>query len=490
MQSYAAAEHGGKWLIIGGRLDGLHQRQPWQSFDAAGHNTSIYVVDPAAGQYWSAPLTGIGNDTLEAQLAATNPNFHQEGDLLYLIGGYGLDANAVHITHPMFTVVDVPTLMAHIIDSASVTSAAFQTLSGEYYAVTGGKLMFLDSTFYLVGGQRFDGQYNPMGHNTYVQSYTEAVRRFTVSGTFPNLSVDTLSSWVDTDELHRRDYNVTYMTDGTNTTINAWSGVFQKSADLPFLNTVEIGDTGYAAVPGFSQYLNHYHCGTASLYGESVGAMYTVFFGGIAQYYYDTNGNLVADANVPFVKTIGVVEKRNGSYSEGYSTTEMPGYLGAGAEFFPAAELATNGQIFLADSIGTDTVTIGHIFGGISSPAANVFFTGQTNTSVASSNIYEVKLVRNSSIGIIESEVGSDLALQVNPNPANGRLIAQIHSPARGMTDFEVLDSTGRLVYATSIPTKPGLNTMDLGALNLPAAQYVLRAKIAGVEQQLLFFWK
>ena len=36
MQSYAAAQHNGKWLIIGGRIDGLHQRQPWQAFNARG----------------------------------------------------------------------------------------------------------------------------------------------------------------------------------------------------------------------------------------------------------------------------------------------------------------------------------------------------------------------------------------------------------------------------------------------------------------------
>ena len=34
IQSYAAGEHNGKWLVIGGRLDGIHQRQPWQAFDA------------------------------------------------------------------------------------------------------------------------------------------------------------------------------------------------------------------------------------------------------------------------------------------------------------------------------------------------------------------------------------------------------------------------------------------------------------------------
>jgi hypothetical protein len=29
LQSYAFGQHDGKWLIVGGRLDGLHRRQPW-----------------------------------------------------------------------------------------------------------------------------------------------------------------------------------------------------------------------------------------------------------------------------------------------------------------------------------------------------------------------------------------------------------------------------------------------------------------------------
>jgi hypothetical protein len=44
IQSYAWGQHDGKWLIVGGRLDGLHQRQPFAAFDAAGHNTQLIVT--------------------------------------------------------------------------------------------------------------------------------------------------------------------------------------------------------------------------------------------------------------------------------------------------------------------------------------------------------------------------------------------------------------------------------------------------------------
>ncbi|MBK6445932.1 MAG: hypothetical protein IPF81_11780 [Bacteroidetes bacterium] len=46
LQSFVHAQVDGKWLLIGGRTDGLHQRQPFASFAVAGNNTNIYVVDP------------------------------------------------------------------------------------------------------------------------------------------------------------------------------------------------------------------------------------------------------------------------------------------------------------------------------------------------------------------------------------------------------------------------------------------------------------
>jgi len=50
LHSYAWGQQGGKWLIIGGRKDGLHARQPFNAFPQAQNNTDIYVVDWAAGQ--------------------------------------------------------------------------------------------------------------------------------------------------------------------------------------------------------------------------------------------------------------------------------------------------------------------------------------------------------------------------------------------------------------------------------------------------------
>ena len=45
LHSFAFGQHEGKWLIIGGREDGLHARQPFASFPESENNTNMYVVD-------------------------------------------------------------------------------------------------------------------------------------------------------------------------------------------------------------------------------------------------------------------------------------------------------------------------------------------------------------------------------------------------------------------------------------------------------------
>jgi len=74
LQAFAHAQHNGKWLIVGGRLDGLHARQPFNSFPQSQNNTSIFVVDVVNGQFWSSSVTGLPVSIAE-QLQSTNMNF-------------------------------------------------------------------------------------------------------------------------------------------------------------------------------------------------------------------------------------------------------------------------------------------------------------------------------------------------------------------------------------------------------------------------------
>jgi len=90
LQAYAFGQYNGKWLIIGGRLDGLHRRQPFAAFDVAGNSNQLLVIDPVTHQKWSAPITSL-SVALQERLSSTNMEFHQEGNFLYVVGGYGYD---------------------------------------------------------------------------------------------------------------------------------------------------------------------------------------------------------------------------------------------------------------------------------------------------------------------------------------------------------------------------------------------------------------
>lgn len=114
VQSFVHAQHDGKWLLLGGRTDGLHQRQPFASFLVEGNNTMVYVMDIEAGTVASANLDGLPPSVYEA-LQSTNQEFEQRGNTLYTMGGYGYSAEALdHVTFPYLTAIDVPALIAAV----------------------------------------------------------------------------------------------------------------------------------------------------------------------------------------------------------------------------------------------------------------------------------------------------------------------------------------------------------------------------------------
>ena len=84
LHSFASAELNGKWIIIGGRKDGLHARQPFNAFPASNNNELIYVLDKANNQYWTASVNTLPVG-LKEQLQSTNMNEFQVGDKKLLI---------------------------------------------------------------------------------------------------------------------------------------------------------------------------------------------------------------------------------------------------------------------------------------------------------------------------------------------------------------------------------------------------------------------
>ncbi len=468
LHSYAFAQTDDKWLVIGGRKDGIHARQPFNAFPESQNNTDIYVIDVVTQEFWSASVSALPS-ALSEQLQATNINFHQDEDTLYLIGGYAYSPTAGdHITFPNLISVQVPSLIEAIINENPIDSY-FKQITNDNFALTGGHLGKIENTFYLIGGHRFDGRYNPMDHPTFIQTYSNQIRKFTIDNSGTQLSVDNYSAITDPVHLRRRDYNLLpqIFPDGTEGfTIS--SGVFQMNVDLPFLYPVDITADGYNPITTFNQYLSNYHSATACLYDSIANEMHAVFFGGISQYYYQ-NGNLIQDDQVPFVNTISRLTRfEDGTLQEFQLPVEMPALKGASAEFIPNPNLPlyTSGIIKLSQ-MSQDTITIGHILGGIISPSLNPFNVNQTSTTSADNTIYAVKLIKNTPTGIQEINGNNPYDIQIFPNPAKNQFNLTYDLEQLTDVNYFITASNGQLLEQGQIDDqKIGKNKLSITLLD------------------------
>ena len=448
LHSFASASiQGGKWLIIGGRKDGIHARQPFNAFPASQNNDQIYVLDKSTNQYWSTSVTTLPN-SLKEQLQSTNMNDLQVGNKLYIAGGYGFSATANdHITFPYLTEIDVDGLVADIMNGEDITPNFIQIMDTRF-ALTGGNLGMIDSTFYFIGGHRFDGRYNPMGGATFTQTYASAIRKFELSHVNGQLTVNNYIEQVDQVHLHRRDYNLLPMLYPNNEfgyLISA--GVFQINVDLPFLYPVEIHGNQFIPRTDFNQYLSHYHSAKASFFDAASQQMHHIFFGGISQYSF-VNGVLTSDANVPFVKTISRLSMTNsGQFEEALFSTEMPNLSGSSAHFFLDKQVTVfENEIIDLSQITADSIRIGYIVGGIKSSANNAFTTNNTGLTSAESTIYEVWLLKEASGQVPVLEGQNLFSVEVFPNPSPGEMDMKFTCPYKAGVELFITNLEGKLV--------------------------------------------
>lgn len=454
LHSYAFGQYDGKWLVVGGRKDGLHARQPFNAFPESQNNTDIYVIDINTQQFWTASVSVLPSGISE-QLQSTNMNFYQDSDTLYIIGGYAYSASVQdHITFPNLTSINVPATINAIIEGNSILPF-FKQITGENFAVTGGQLGKIDDIFYLVGGQRFDGRYNPMGNPTYTQTYSDQIKKFRISNQGSQLSYSDFSTIVDPIHLRRRDYNLLpqIFTDGTKGyTIS--SGVFQPDSDLPFLYPVDITSEGYTPITTFNQYLSNYHSAKSCLYDSINNRMHTLFFGGMSLYFYQ-NGILMQDENVPFVKTISLLTRNSENLlNEFQLPVEMPGYNGASAEFIPNHHLPHYpGEIIKLSEISENDFIIGHIYGGISSPSMNPFTINQTNTTSADPAIYAVKLTNNIPLIVQEINGSNPYSIHIYPNPASSKITFESNTDIPENSYYLITNTTGQIIVKAPLRT-------------------------------------
>lgn len=490
LHSFAAAQYDGKWLLIGGRKDGLHPKNG--GFQSSSANQHIYVVEPATGQVWQRPLAGLP-DTLREQLQSSNMEFTQWGETLLFVGGYGRsEVLQDHRTHPYLILINLPGLLSAIAEGDSL-KPHFQQVRDTFFAVTGGQLAVLNDTFYLVGGHRFEGLYSANAGANNLQFYTNAIRKFTLQADSAGWQIGHKSEVKDELNLHRRDYNLLpQILENGESGISAFSGVFQPGlALLPFLNVVEIGAGWHQPVNGFSQFLAHYHCARVPVFSASQNVMHSLFFGGMSQYYLNGNDSLIKDNRVPFVRTASRVSRlADGSYEEAAFDAELPFYTGTGAEFFVAegTPVLENGIVDY-DALPDGETLIGHIVGGIMAPASqpNPFVFNQTGQTSASSLLIEVFLQKNMVSGATQLDARTGLGMRVFPNPASESWNVQLVLPQSGDLMLTLQNAQGRILRREKLGNQPaGEGSFNLPASLFPEGAYWLTANVDGVFVETL----
>lgn len=467
LHSFSIGQHDGKWLIVGGRTDGLHARQPFAAFPAAHNNTNMYVIDPVLSQVVSLSVNVLPTAFRE-QLQSTNQCFYQDADTLYIIGGYSYAASVNQwITFPSAISIVLPEAISAIKNGNSPLSA-MKRIENEVFAVTGGYIGKIGQRLYLVGGHRFDGRYNPLGGPSYTQQYTEQIRRFRFENSGQSLLFFDYETITDQLHFHRRDFNLIsqIFPDGSEG-LTISSGVFQHNVDLPFLYPVDINESGYQPRTLFNQYLSHYHSAKVSLYDSHNKENHTIFFGGMSQYYYE-NGQLVQDDLVPFVSTISRLSRDSANALFEYALPyNMEGFRGSSAEFVLNKELPHHPSLKLIklNDIQADTFLIGSIIGGIYSPTKNPFANNQTQTTQADANIVDVFLVRSQIVAQQEIQHQSPFEIEILNNPVRNKASFRVKGESVKSLYYYLSSSDGKLLQQGPIPVTFNANTF---AIDLP----------------------
>src|SRR5690606_1910605 len=208
VHSFVFAQSNGKWLIIGGRTNGLHGFTPPTAFPPASQNKNVFVIDPNTNQVWSRSLRPDLSVSQADPLRSTNQQYVQVGNNLYVTGGFGLDSLTGQLkTFPILSVIDVDGMINAVISNTTMSPYVKQ-LEDSRVRVTGGEMGYLDGYLYLYGGHNFNGVYWNTGQGTNNQVYTNANKKFQVSVNGSNVGIVNYSAVIDTVNFHRRDFNL------------------------------------------------------------------------------------------------------------------------------------------------------------------------------------------------------------------------------------------------------------------------------------------
>lgn len=409
IQSYVHGIHNDKWLILTGRIDGLHGfvENSKSNFPTSRQNTIVTVIDPFKKKTYTRSLLDPESGLTQKQvdlLSVTAAQAYQSGSTLYITGGYGVDSATGKLdTKNALTAIDIPGLIHWVVRPSRGETAAqhIRHIFDHTFKVTGGYMNKVGNhPTLLVMGQEFNGFYNDPSQNPPVfQKYTEQVRRFHIHDDGVNLSftpLDPLPS-APNPNYRRRDLNVVPIIKKVNHKLRGGftvlSGVFTPSFGI-WTVPVDITPRGFPSMENptlpstFKQGMNNYDSATFGMYSKKTGDMYTILFGGISYGFFKKTQEgfkFTTDSEIPFINQTTVIRiDKNGNFSQHFmekggfpfipSKTRHKGnplLFGSECEVFLFKKVPKyENDVIKLDSIVLPTL-IGYVVGGIKSTLPN-----------------------------------------------------------------------------------------------------------------------
>lgn len=469
LHSFAFAQWGDKWLFIGGRTNGLHGLNSSGSFPPEYKNNSIIVIDTTTWQYYQADLNQLPKSVAD-QMRSTNMESIQTGSYLYMMGGYGYDSVAnMFVTFPKLTAIHVNNMINAVINAQPIAPHIRQ-VTDTNLSICGGDLGKIGNDYYLMFGHNFGGRYTDPPTPLFTQTYSERIKKFNITDDGTNITLSNFTYQVDTANFHRRDLNICGIVkpDGS-LAIGAYGGVFRKYANLPFRNPITIEASGAIVNTTYQQVMSQYTCAVLPIFDSVTKNMYTIFFGGISLYDYNTNTQLVQyDSLVPFVDDITTLTKyANGTIEETVLPTQLSALLGTNSKFIPNQNIAsyTNEVIKLRNLTNTKTL-VGYLFGGIRAQQGNF------GNSAANDTIYRIYLTPALTININETASIQNIILFPNPSSQNTSLLFNLKNTEK--VKIILSDITGKeLELVADEEMQKGTKKITINTTTLSAGIYI-----------------
>lgn len=478
LHSFAFAQVQDKWLIIGGRTNGLHGLNNNDGFPSEYKNEMVTVIDTSSWSFYQADLHQLPGSVADP-IRSTNMEYIQEGNYLYMIGGYGYDSTASKfVTFPTLTAIHINDMIDAVINNKPIASCIRQ-VKDTNLTVCGGDLTKLGNDYYLMFGHNFIGRYSPDASvGLFKQTYSNCIKKFNITDNGTTITLANFSYNVDTTNFHRRDLTTCAMVNPDGSFgIGAYGGVFQKNADMPYVEPILMASNGTTTVKSYQQQMSQYTCAVLPVYNRDTKSMYTTFFGGISLYDYDPGtGKLTRDTLLPFISDVTTLSSfSNGTMEEALLPVQLPGLLGSNSKFVLNKSIpAYSNEVVDYKQLANTYQLAGYILGGIHAQAGNF---GQ---STANSTIYRVYIKSLASVGIPD-ESSSIHDFTVFPNPAAQHTAIKFNMKRSDHVKIRLTDITGKeFKIVADMQLSQGVQVLPLDVSGFSAGLYLCEISCQG----------